>query len=134
MLARTTLVLRAACFALGIGLLVGPVAAAPLVPLPPQPADVPWPTKGWPTGPGTSSPALEALLSVVGPVHPLLGQTRALVIVQHGRLVVERYMPGFGPDTPLVSWSMAKSITQALLGIAVRDGLVDIDRPMGNPR
>jgi CubicO group peptidase (beta-lactamase class C family) len=29
---------------------------------------------------------------------------------------------------------MAKSITHAILGIAVRRGLVDIDRPMGNPR
>jgi CubicO group peptidase (beta-lactamase class C family) len=29
---------------------------------------------------------------------------------------------------------MAKSVTQALLGIAVRKGLVDIDKPMGNPR
>jgi CubicO group peptidase (beta-lactamase class C family) len=29
---------------------------------------------------------------------------------------------------------VAKSITQALVGVAVRDGLVDIDKPMGNPR
>jgi CubicO group peptidase (beta-lactamase class C family) len=32
-----------------------------------------------------------------------------------------------------LSWSMAKSVTQALVGIAVRRGLVDIDQPMGNP-
>jgi CubicO group peptidase (beta-lactamase class C family) len=43
-------------------------------------------------------------------------------------------MAGFGADTPLLSWSMAKSVTQALVGIAVRRGLVDIDQPMGNPR
>ena len=63
-----------------------------------------------------------------------LGETRAVVIVQGGRLVLERYASGFGPDTPLISWSVAKSITQALVGIAVAKGLVDIDRPMGNPR
>jgi CubicO group peptidase (beta-lactamase class C family) len=75
------------------------------------------------------------MLSVTDAPRPLLGQTRAIVIVSHGQLVAERYMPGFGPDTPLISWSMAKSITQALVGIAVRDGLVDdIDKPMGNPR
>jgi CubicO group peptidase (beta-lactamase class C family) len=34
---------------------------------------------------------------------------------------------------PLVSWSMAKSVTQALLGIAVLQGRVDIDKPMGSP-
>ena len=57
-----------------------------------------------------------------------------MVIIQHGRLVAERYMPGYSAETPLLSWSMAKSITQALVGIAVRRGLVDIDKPMGNPR
>jgi CubicO group peptidase (beta-lactamase class C family) len=77
---------------------------------------------------------LEESFSVTRAAQPVLGETRAVVIIQGGRLVAERYMPGFGPDTPLISWSMAKSITQALLGIAVRRGLVDIDKPMGNPR
>ena len=81
-----------------------------------------------------SRPALEQILGVVATPHPLLGQTRAVVIVHRGRMVAERYLAGFGPDTRLISWSMAKSITQALVGIAVRDGLVDPDRPMGNPR
>ena len=108
-----------------------------LTPLPAQLSDVPWPTQQWPTGPlpaGVSAPALEELLAVVGKQHALLGETRAVVVVSGGRLVLERYAPGFGPDTPLISWSMAKSITQALVGIAVARGLVDIDRPMGNPR
>lgn len=112
-------------------------APAGLVPLPAQPADIPWPTKDWPVASlptGVSRTALQELLSVTDAPRPLLGQTRAIVIVSHGQLVVERYMPGFGPDTPLISWSMAKSITQALVGIAVRDGLVNIDKPMGNPR
>ena len=112
-------------------------APSSLHPLPPQPPDVPWPTREWPTGPlpaGVSGPALERQLAVVAAPQPLLGQTRAVLVVQGGRLVVERYMPGFGPDTPLISWSMAKSITQALVGIAVREGKVDIDQPMGNPR
>ena len=33
----------------------------------------------------------------------------------------------------LVSWSMAKSITQALVGVAAKQGKVDVDTPMGNP-
>jgi CubicO group peptidase (beta-lactamase class C family) len=112
-------------------------AAPPgLHPLPPQPTDVPWPTRDWPTGPlpaGVSRAQLDKLLAVVDAPQPLLGQTRAVLVVQGGRLVVERYMPGYGPDTRLISWSMAKSVTQALVGIAVRDGLVDIDKPMGSP-
>jgi CubicO group peptidase (beta-lactamase class C family) len=114
-----------------------PGPPVPLTPLPAQPPDVAWPTRQWPTGPlsaAVSPPALEQLLAVVGKRDPLLGETRAVVIVHGGRLVLERYAPGFGADTPLVSWSVAKSITQALVGIAVGKRLVDIDRPMGNPR
>jgi CubicO group peptidase (beta-lactamase class C family) len=109
----------------------------PLRPLPPQPTDVAWPTTAWPTGPlpaGVNAEKLEAALKVVAQPQPRLGETRAVLIVQHGKLVTERYMPGYGPDTPLLSWSMAKSITQAMVGIAVRRGLVDLDQPMGNPR
>jgi CubicO group peptidase (beta-lactamase class C family) len=110
-------------------------AATPLVPLPPQPSDVPWPTEVWPAGspPEGSADRLQRELSVADARDPTLGETRAVVVIHHGRLVAERYMPGFGPDTPLLSWSMAKSVTQALLGIAVKQGLVDIDKPMGNP-
>ena len=38
------------------------------------------------------------------------------------------------PDMRLVSWSMAKSVTQALVGVAVQQGRVNVDAPMGNPR
>jgi CubicO group peptidase (beta-lactamase class C family) len=111
--------------------------AAPLVPLPVQPEGVPWPTRAWPTGPipaEVKRPPLDELLALVDHPHPQLGETRAVVIIHRGKLIVERYMNGYDRDTPLISWSMAKSITQALLGIAVRDGKVDIDKPMGNPR
>jgi CubicO group peptidase (beta-lactamase class C family) len=112
-------------------------AAAPLVPLPPQPAGVPWPTRQWPTAAPPAAPAgawLAKALEVVEAPRELLGETRAVIVVHHGAIVAERYMPGFTAQTPLISWSVAKSITHALLGIAVRQGLVDIDKPMGNPR
>jgi CubicO group peptidase (beta-lactamase class C family) len=119
-----------------IALLSATSAAAELVPLPPHPAGVPCPTTEWPTGApeGVDARALDEALRVTEGPRPVMGETRAVVIIQHGRLVAERYMSGYGPSTPLISWSMAKSITQALLGIAVRRGLVDLDRPMGNPR
>jgi CubicO group peptidase (beta-lactamase class C family) len=126
------------CAAIAVSVLVAVAGRAdtPLVPLPPQPTDTPWPAEQWPTGPipaGVDVERLERSLAVVGARDSLLGETRAVVIVLHGRVVVERYMTGFGPDTPLISWSMAKSMTQALVGVAVRRGLVNIDRPMGNP-
>ena len=123
-------------FALAVaGLCCLGAAAPPLTPLPAQPAGVPFPTLEWPTGPlpkGVDAAALETSLDAVNP-RPHLGETRAIVIVQGGRIVAERYMTGYGPDTRLISWSMAKSVTHALVGVAVRYRLVDIDKPMGNP-
>lgn len=103
-------------------------------PLPPQPADVPWPTTDWPVSLRTNDDALERMLAVTRAADPILGETRAVIVVQHGRIVVERYMPGYDASTRLISWSMAKSVTQALLGIAVKQGLVDLSAPMGHPR
>ena len=57
--------------------------------------------------------------------------TRAVVVVQHGRLLAERYAPGFDADTPQLGWSMTKSVTSALVGILVGRGRLDIDEPMG---
>src|SRR5260370_4992708 len=111
--------------------------AAPLVPLPAQPEGVAWPTQQWPSGvlsEGVDADALSKLLDVVDRVDDFLGETRAVVLVQLGRMIAERYRDGFGPGTRLVSWSMAKSITQAMVGIAARQGKLDPDQPMGNPR
>ncbi len=113
------------------------VFAAALVALPPQPAGVAWPTHDWPTAAlpaGADAAAVDAALAACDRVDPALGETRAVVVVQGGRIVAERYMRGYAATTRLVSWSMAKSITQALVGIAVKQGRVDIDRAMGHPR
>jgi CubicO group peptidase (beta-lactamase class C family) len=113
-------------------------AAQALSPLPPHPVDLPWPTQAWAAAPlpaGTDGAALDAALREAFPgPHPMLGETRALLAVQGGRLVFERYGDGYGATTRLVSWSMAKSITQALVGVAVQQGRLLPDQPMGNPR
>ncbi len=55
--------------------------------------------------------------------------TKAVLILHHGRIVGERYAPGVTPATPLIGWSMTKSVTNALLGILVRDGRLDMYEP-----
>jgi CubicO group peptidase (beta-lactamase class C family) len=101
-----------------------------LISLPPQPADTPWPTKAWPEG--ELAPAKAARVREIADYAftpqalPDLGETHALVVIQGGRLVLERYADGFGPDNTYPSWSKAKSITQALVGIAVGDGKLDV--------
>jgi CubicO group peptidase (beta-lactamase class C family) len=89
--------------------------------------------------PAALSDAAEALFAADAP-H---GVSLALVVLQGGHVVHERYgvQPDtiFGPGgpvdatTPLVSWSTAKSITHALVGIAVGDGLLDVDAPAPVP-
>lgn len=60
-------------------------------------------------------------------------RTRALLIAHDGRLLAERYAEGFGPHTPLPGWSMAKSVTNALVGILVGRGELDLDAPAPVP-
>jgi CubicO group peptidase (beta-lactamase class C family) len=56
------------------------------------------------------------------------------VIIHKGKLVAERYRAGFGPNTKQISWSMAKSFTSALVGQAVKSGLIEnIADPMSGP-
>ncbi len=71
------------------------------------------------------------------------GTSLAFVLQQHGEVIAERY--GVQPenlfqpeiavtaDTTLTSWSMAKSITHAALGLLVSDGLVDVASPAAVP-
>jgi len=119
---------------------LGVVASAPaqtLHPLPPQPAGVAWPTQAWQTAPlprdvDRATFDLAVTEAFAGGVEAL-GETRAVVIIQGGQLVFERYADGYSADTRLTSWSVAKSITHALVGAAVLQGHVAIDTPMGSP-
>ena len=85
-------------------------------------------------------PGNEALASQLEPIGEALvdrqeynGTPFAFVVLHEGKIVAERYREGMGPDTRLLSWSMAKSFTNALVGIMSKDGLVDIHAPMDIP-
>lgn len=62
-----------------------------------------------------------------------LGETHALLIQQHGQIVFEHYGDGFAADQTHASWSMAKSITQALAGMLIGDGKLSLGEPIGAP-
>ncbi len=114
-----------------------------MIPLPPQPDGVPWPTTRWPTSEPPPGVDLEALLDRLCDDTGPLATTYAVVVIHQGRLVTERYQGALEHfdrpaesvtvDTPLLSWSMAKSMLHAAVGILVGDGRLDIDAPADVP-
>ena len=71
--------------------------------------------------------ALERAFAEPDPAHPR--RTKAVVVLHDGRLIAERYAPGYGPDTPIWAHSLTKSVINALTGILVRDGRLRTDQP-----
>ena len=47
---------------------------------------------------------------------------RAVVVVRDGRIVGESYGEGFSAETPLLGWSMTKTVTAAIIGTVVGEG------------
>ena len=78
-----------------------------------------------PTPPGVDGSAVSAALdwAMAQSEH----RTRAIVVVYRGKIIGERYRPGWTKDTPQASWSEGKSITAALVGILVREGQLHVD-------
>ena len=78
-----------------------------------------------------SDPALKAALdhAFEEPAEPPLRRTKAVVVVRDGRIIAERYAPGIGIETPLPSFSMTKSVINALLGVMTQQGLTSPSLP-----
>ncbi len=121
-----------------------------LFPFPPQPSDVAWPTQEWIIGDLSPSVKDGEISSALGElfdhgVNPPVGKgiSLATVIIHRGKLVLERYgtqpdtaFGAGGPvdrDTTLISWSMAKSITQTVLAILLDEMGIDVDSPVAIP-
>ncbi|MFV0522507.1 MAG: serine hydrolase domain-containing protein [Mangrovibacterium sp.] len=62
--------------------------------------------------------------------NPSYKGTFGFMAVYKGQVIAERYRPEFSPKTRFLSWSMAKSITNALVGIRVAEGKLNIHQPL----
>jgi CubicO group peptidase (beta-lactamase class C family) len=82
-----------------------------------------------------SDPALKAALdhAFEEPPAPPFRRTKAIVVVRDGRVIAERYAPGIGVDTPLPSFSMTKSVINAVIGIMTEQGLTSPSLPAPVP-
>ena len=112
--------------------------AAENAPLPaPPPSETAPPDDGFapPSLVKTADPSLNAALDRVFAERPAAAPKRvkAIVVVKDGRVLAERYAPGFSLDAPVISFSLAKSFTNALLAILVRDGRLKMADPFNPP-
>jgi CubicO group peptidase (beta-lactamase class C family) len=60
---------------------------------------------------------------------PNQGDTRALLILNDGRVAAKAYAPGYGDANRFISWSMNKTVTAMLVGALVADGRLALDAP-----
>jgi CubicO group peptidase (beta-lactamase class C family) len=99
---------------------------------------VPWPTDDWPRGDPIAR--VDELVDEVFADDARYETTYAVVAVVGGRVIAERYggaKPRWSDEpepvtstTLLRSWSMAKSILHAAVGLLVDDGALSLDAPV----
>jgi CubicO group peptidase (beta-lactamase class C family) len=105
------------------------------LPAPPVNQDtIPWPTGNLVTDSVPSEikndvliKTLDEAFSEQDPEKPL--NTLAIVVLHDGKIIAERYAPGFDHNSRLMGWSMTKSVTNSLIGILVKDGKLKTESP-----
>ena len=109
-------------------------------------------TQAWPMGDANATAKLpaaqeKAVATVFDEAFrdqegPYKGNTWGVVVIKDGKIVAERYAPGWGVHTSSRTNSMCKSLSVSLVGIGVQKGLLDIHakaplvawRKPGDPR
>ncbi|HWZ72363.1 MAG TPA: serine hydrolase, partial [Casimicrobiaceae bacterium] len=100
-------------------------APAPMAYAPP-PSTGPLVSPVWPDGTTVQTrPAIDQVLKDAKLAGP---GARAIVVVDHGRIVGERYAAGFAPTTPLLGWSMTKTVMAGVIGMLIKDGKLFLDQ------
>lgn len=121
--------IRAACAALLLALAAKAGAACP--------TRASWPTDAWPSiaaqvavDRAAEIANLESFaFTLTGTDQERMGlRTDGLLIVKGGQIVYEKYARGWDATKPHIAWSVAKSITSALVGVAkMRGALAESD-------
>lgn len=103
----------------------------------------PLPAGEWPHGNGgvtADIPAevnIDAIHSVIDSAfvenYPGPRNTTSLLVAYKGKLIAEKYALGVTPETPVIGWSMTKTITGMLIGLLHERGAIDINAPAPIP-
>ena len=56
-------------------------------------------------------------------------KTRTVLVAYKNHIIAEKYIDGFTKDTPILGWSMTKSVLATLFGILDFEGKIDLDQP-----
>lgn len=81
----------------------------------------------WPRGETVNLSQDPELLEILSD-ETLLGEGhRAVVVVQNGRIIAETYADGFDANTPLLGWSMTKTVTAGIIGTLIKTGKLSLD-------
>lgn len=124
--------MRTTTFLSSFAVLLGAVGAA----AGPCPTRASWPTNAWPdktaetaAAKGAQIKALEdALFTLTGADGERKGlRTDGLVIVKGGAIIYEKYARGFTAANRHLSWSVAKSYSSVLAGVAVQQGALSLE-------
>jgi CubicO group peptidase (beta-lactamase class C family) len=101
-----------------------------------QPPDVAWPTNEWPRGESAHQDELDAVVDEMF-TDEELAVTNAVVVVQGGKVLAERYggeqfyfdrpAEPITAESQLLSWSTAKSMLHMIIGTLVDEGRLDPD-------
>lgn len=95
-----------------------------------------WPTNEWPRNPVDATAKATQLKALEDFAFTLVGKdserkgfrTEGLLIIKDGAIVYERYGRGFDETKRHISWSVAKSFSSALVGVAVKQGALKLDQ------
>lgn len=97
------------------------------------PEGVLWPEPDWQEALlPAASPAVQAfedyVFTLVGADADRLGlRTDGVVVVHRGRIIFERYARGYAQKNRHLAWSVSKSVTNAMVGVAVGRGYLTLD-------
>jgi CubicO group peptidase (beta-lactamase class C family) len=98
---------------------------------PPPAQPPPYPIPDWPTATPADVGLDAAKLDQAAQVADGDG-SYCLLVIRHGLLAYERYFAGSDATTTHKSWSLAKSYSGTLVGIAVDRGELSLDTPAAN--
>jgi CubicO group peptidase (beta-lactamase class C family) len=93
-----------------------------------------WPTEGWQTSsPKDQDVDANLLDKMMATIDDQAINLHSILVIRHGMIVAERYYGSFDQDYRNEVYSVTKSFTSTLVGIAVDEGLLsDIDQPVLN--